>query len=205
MPEESQVNNVWEQQALTERVTLPSGQTVIAQRIGIEEILSTGSGDQMDTLTSYVLSNHIDRVRGPQDRKPKQSEQEQTVTEAEVERIITERPEMISSTLSMFDSLLPAIVVKPPVRPHTRKNEQGEVESIPADERTPGAVYTDRIGLEDKVFLFQWAVGGLPNPDFREQSGQPVGAMENGNDVSLPAVNAAGGPNRAARRRNRKR
>lgn len=206
MPEDMEVNDVWGAQALTEKVTLPSGQIVIAQKIGMEQIMSTGAGDQMDTLTSYVLNEHIDRVRGPQDHKPKKSSQDDSsTTEAEVEQIIKEHPEMVSSTLNMFDNLVPSIVVKPVVRIHTRKDESGNVSTIPVDERVPGVVYTDRIGMEDKVFLFQWAVGGLPDPDFREQPEQPVAAVEDVEQVPMPAVNAPGNPNRQARRRNRKR
>jgi len=197
-------NDVWASNALTQELTLPSGQTCTAQRIDMTDVIRVGMGDALDNLTSKVMSDHIARVRGPQDHKQKGSTQD-VIPDLSDEDIM-ENPNLIKAGIMMFDKVVPLIVVKPVVKSHFRSTEDGKsTEMIPAGDREQGVIYTDRISLDDKVYLFNWAVGKLPDAGFREESGGVVGPVEHVEVVQhSPVQTTRTGQNRADRRRRRR-
>lgn len=206
MPEQPEVNDVWASQTLTENLTLPSGQTCVAKRVDLTEILKQGLGEQMDTLTAYVMEKHVGRVRGrtPQDRKAKgESKKEIDVTslsDEDFDKFMRDNPGALSASIFVMDQVLPLAVVKPVVLLHFRMGEDGKPESIPAAQRKPGGIYTDTIGLEDKAFIFQWAVGGFPDARFRGRPADAVGDVDDGESLPVPAVRTGGSRSRRRKR-----
>src|SRR3954468_1066631 len=188
MPPTNDVNNVWASATpvgTTEFITLPSGQTCHARRVGMEGIMSAGLLGDADSLSSYVGTKHIRRVRGG-----KKADGE--VINA---RSIATDPEALKRIIFLVDRAVPVIVAQPVVMTHFEYQDDNTTKMIPAEERVPGQVYTDMIGLEDKMFLFNFAIGGTRDLErFRSESDAAVEDVPDGEDVSgAPQSGAAHG------------
>lgn len=166
-------NNVWRNTAPADSVeflTLPSGQTCSARRIGIESLLATGLLGEADSLTAYVDQKHIKRVNG--------KEPEVDVSSA------MKDPKTLQQIVLLVDRITPFIVADPTVRSHVEDIDGGGTRNIPEAERDTEAVYTDQIPLEDKMFLFNFAVGGTRSADrFLGQSADAVAGVADVTDV----------------------
>jgi hypothetical protein len=67
---------------------------------------------------------------------------------------------------SLIDKVVLHMVIQPALKPD--RTPEGEI--IPWSERDQTAVYLDSIDLHDKMFIFQFAVGGDPSLEqFRKQ------------------------------------
>jgi hypothetical protein len=96
-----------------------------------------------------------------------------------------------------MDRVTEYVVVQPQVlRPVQRDEEgnpikmwKGRIEDdgerimeelpLPDAERVPGTVYTDMVEPMDKVYLFQFVVGGVRDLEqFRAEFGETMGALE---------------------------
>ena len=65
-------------------------------------------------------------------------------------------PKAVSEMIGMVDKIMPHIIVSPVVRLHYTETTVGKTKVtkvIPSEDREEGIVYTDQIGLEDKMFL----------------------------------------------------
>lgn len=150
-------NNVWATAAPAgqgEEKTLPSGQTCLAKKIDIDGMVESGILADVDILTAQV-SKHTRKVRGAKD-KPDGEEFDQKGLMAD--------PEGMKSMIKLMDKTLPHIVMDPVVKLHFTEKKVGKTtvtKMIPLEDREPGVVYTDQVGFEDKVDLFNWAAGGL--------------------------------------------
>lgn len=180
-------NNVWANTAPTavgENLTLPSGQTCIARRMGIEDLVEAGILEHADSLTSLVDEKHIQKVRGGKvadhDRINIQS--------------VMKDPGALRSILTVADKALPMIVIDPTVKLHYVPTEDGKsTRMLGVDEREDGVVYTDQIGLADKMELFSWAMGEMGGlQSFRDrETGSDVGTVRASSSVPRPAKRAA--------------
>lgn len=197
------VNNVWATAAPAsaagaepEFTTLPSGQTCWIRRIGIEGMIEAGLLSEGDSLMAIVDERHIKRARNNAGKNP----QVQEVADEQMARNLMRDPKMLAKIIFFVDQTLPVVVVEPTVRSHFRilqpSNVPGELPDtvmIPAKEREPGAVYTDQIGLEDKMFIFQLCVGGTRDIEtFRTQSDAAVAGVGDGAGVSRETQRPAG-------------
>jgi hypothetical protein len=151
-------NNVWASNApagsATEELTLPSGQTCQARKVTVPSMIETGLLASVDVLTSMVdqYTRKIKGGKGVPDGSVK------------VDESILKNPDAIKNIVMMADMMMPHVVVSPVVRLHFTEQTVGQTKvtrMIPLEDRQPGAVYTDQIDLEDKMFLFDWAVGGI--------------------------------------------
>lgn len=133
-----------------EELTLPSGQTCRARKIGMEGLLQAGLISEADTLSSLVDAKHIRKVRGAKGKADGE--------ELDAQSLVKD-PKGMAALIEMTDRALPLIVVSPTVV--SNKDETGAV--IPLKERKKGLVYTDQIGMLDKFELFTWAVGDMAN------------------------------------------
>lgn len=150
-------NNVWGSTTPTgaeEELTLPSGQTCRARKVSIEGMLESGLLADADALTAQV-TKHVRKVKGGKGKADHTAVNEQS---------LLRDPEAIKTLVTVLDRALPNIVVSPPVRLHYAETKVGKTtvtKLIPVEAREPGFVYTDQIGFEDKMHLFDWAAGGL--------------------------------------------
>lgn len=80
----------------------------------------------------------------------------------------------ISDTFRLYDIVTVACVVEPAV-------------SMPPEDdkdRDDDTLYVDEVDMEDKAFIFQWAVGGTADVEkFRQQSSSVLGALSEGEAV----------------------
>lgn len=177
------VNNVWANTApssVGEQITLPSGQTCLARRLDIEHLVSAGVLEQADSLTSLVDAKHVRKVRGG--KGP-----DKTVL---TPNSIMRDTDALKSILTVADRAVPLIVLDPVVKLHyTVDADTKQQRMLPADEREEGVVYTDQIGLADKMELFAWAMGDIGGlQSFRDiTAGSNVGTVADGADVPRKA------------------
>jgi len=159
-----------------EDVITPSGQTCQCRRPGMQGLISNGILDKTDLLTAMVNDDHISRVKKG--------------GKAKVDDIATDPAKMLEA-LDSIDKVVQYVVVQPalalPVVTETVDGEEVE-RRLTDDEREDGVVYTDYIDLEDKMFLFNYAVGGTRDVErFRQESAQLVGGVAPQQDLGVPS------------------
>lgn len=174
-------NNVWASNVPageSEDLTLPSGQTCRAVKIGMEGLLAAGILTESDSLTALV-TRHTRKIRGAKG-KP------------DGEEVDTASMMGDSNALKMIlftcDKAIPLIVESPVVLCHFKTLDNGNTEKIPVNRRKAGTVYTDQIDLEDKMFLFTWALGSVAAMEpFRDEPKADVGGVVSQSGNKLPA------------------
>jgi hypothetical protein len=182
------LNNTWGQsvaEGTVVRLTLPSGNQCDAERTGIEGAVKAGILSEGDSLTDIVDRKHVRRVRGG-----KGADRE----EVDVQSLMSD-PAGIGKIVMTVDRALVHIIKNPPVALHFHDLDEPDPKTgamtrrLPADERKDGLVYTDQVPLEDKMFLFNWAVGGgTPDAErFRHQSASAVAGVADGEGVRRKA------------------
>jgi len=180
-------NNVWASNAVTnaqpEELTMPSGQTCAGRKVTVEGMIKTGMLASVDGLTAMV-EKYTRKVRGGKG-----------VPDGEViDESIIRDAEALESLMMMVDQMIPHIVVSPVVHLHFTIQTVGKTKVtklIPAEDRQAGRIYTDQIELDDKMWLFNWAVGGLAAfSSFRGETRGDVGGV----------VPRSGPPRKAKRR-----
>lgn len=175
-------NTVWgsnEPVAGHHELTLPSGQTCRAKKIGMEGLLEMGILDQADSLTAmaerFTKTEQKSGPNGPATAKVD-------------EGAILADPGALKAIISLVDRALPIIVLSPPVALHYKEQVVGKTKVTKMlDDRERAEmrearnqldlVFTDQVGFEDKMFLFDWAAGGLSSlvPFRRESSANVLG------------------------------
>lgn len=186
-------NSVWADSApagVTEELTLPSGQTCAAVRMGMQGLLEAGILTEADSLTATV-SNHMRKVKGANGKADGTE-----LNEAAVLR----DPNALRGLITMADKAIPHIVKSPKVVLHYETQKDGSTKTLTPLQRArikqqsdqPLVVFTDQIGLDDKLFLFDWSVGGVAKAtSFREESDSDVGSVVPEPSVSVSAKRPA--------------
>lgn len=150
----------WKKKAQTE-LELPSGNVALVRAMRITDMLAEGFFPE--NLRGEILGqigkaeNGVGKPGDPTDG-------------ADAIQKMFEDPEKMSDMFEIFDKVLLKCVVEPQVLP------------VPADDedRDEELLYVDEVDLEDKVFIFQWAVGGDDDlTSFREEFSESVGSLEN--------------------------
>lgn len=161
---------------LFEDLVVPSGQLCQVRRPGMQGLISRGILDKVDLLTSMVNDQHLSRVQGGK-----------KVTDQDHLADVTSDPSKLLGLLDSVDRVAEYVVVQPAlVRPV--KSVDGKEVPLSDDERAEGVVYTDMVDLEDKMFIFNFAVGGTRDvARFREQSQAVMGGLDAVQDVAVPA------------------
>lgn len=150
-----------------EDLELPSGNVALVKRPGPAAIMSQGI--LPDELTPIVQ----EAIRSGKGLPPKKQAE------------LVSDPETVVKMLDGVDKMMCVVVVDPKVRYHKYTEEdvslRGVAESllgkeIPEDDRNPDEwIYTDEVDLEDKMFIFNFAVGGTR--DLRRFRGELAGSM----------------------------
>lgn len=187
------VNTVWATQTearLPTFLTLPSGQTCYATAIGLGGVIEAGLLGEADSLTAFVGSEYLRKVRGVKGRPDGE--------EMDTAKLLKD-PEVLRKIMRLVDQVCPMVVKDPELRYHLEMVD-GTERVIPAEDRVPGLIYTDVVGVEDKMFLFNFAVSGMRDAQkFRQESQALVATVE---DVaSVPDDTQSAAQPRAKRRR----
>jgi hypothetical protein len=145
-----------------EDLELPSGNIALVKRPGMLEFIKKGIVP--DTLMPTV----DEAVRKGKGLPPNQATD------------LLKDPAKLAAMEEMTDRVLCAVVVDPAVTFHKRQVEgnEDEWEDIPEEDRDENLLYSDEVDLEDKMFIFQYAVGGTRDLErFREESGLSMGGV----------------------------
>lgn len=141
---------------------LPSGQRCLVQRPGPQGLMAAGLLNDLD-----MLSTVLPKVMGGKGKKD-------DFDAAELMR----NPAMIAQAMKLVDRVIVHVVQKPVLTPEP---------DDPADKER-GKIYPSSISMEDKTFIFNWAVGGTRDlKRFRQQYEASVADVDTGEDVEDPA------------------
>jgi hypothetical protein len=154
----------------THDLTVPSGQLCQVRLPGVQQMINAGVFESIDTLTGVVSEKHIKRVQG---RSQKQGQPVEIDTNS-----LMKNPEDLAKVFEIVDKVTEHMVLQPKVKRPIRKAVDGKEVLLPFDEREDDVVYTDRIDAMDKMFIFQYAVGGDTDVEsFRERFKQGMGSV----------------------------
>lgn len=162
---------------------LPSGNTCLAIRPGAQGLIKAKLLDSLDGLTAIVQVDHID-VNDP--RKMAKKAQE---LGGDMSRL--------ADGLELVDKVIAFVVKQPRVwldeqeigedgQPlFVTQTKDGKEIKIPIFKpRDPEKLYADEVDLDDKMFIFQWSVGGSSDLEsFRKESERLMGALSDGKDL----------------------
>ena len=159
--------STWGKELLVD-LEVPSGSLCQVRRPGITGLIKAGLLDSLDTLTSLVKTEHADRVERGAPTTP---------TQDDLKALLADKDKLLAA-LELMDKVICYVVVQPQV-----------LMPIPEDQRDPACIYADSIDLEDKVFIFQYVVGGVSDLEtFRQEFGATVASMENVQGVQATAL-----------------
>lgn len=157
---------------------LPSGNVCLVRTLGISELISEGL--LADSLMP-IVQEQIDRGTGRPPTGDHKKKSKKKDGDPGVGAEIMRDPHRMAEMFDGIDKALPKIVAEPTLLYHRHEVEEGGLktwETIPAEERDEDALYTDVVDFEDKLFIFNFAVGGTADLEtFRQESGEPLASL----------------------------
>lgn len=144
-----------------EDLTVPSGQLCQIRRPGVEGLIKAGVLQNVDSLTAIIHEKHIKRVNGKEQLDVK------SLDEAAFDAI-----------MHTVDKVVCFAVVQP------------QIQRTPDDvtNRKPGAIYADMVHMVDKMFIFNYVVGGTRDLEsFRREFDELLGSVATGASVPIEA------------------
>lgn len=187
--------SAWKKSTEVEDLELPSGNVCRLKRPGMEKLLAANMIP--DSLTPMV-ERAITEAKG---NKAKQK----AIEDAEMAKLMS-KPEMVADMFKAFDRIVAECVVEPEVRLHLvnemqlarwRADESLQIHDlddlkigadIPDSLRDPEYLYTDDIDMEDKLYIFQYVVGGTRDIErFRAEQRESVVGLLPSEDLELPS------------------
>jgi hypothetical protein len=162
-------NNVWADntpEGAEEEVTVPSGQTCRARKLSIPGMIEMGLLAESDALTAQV-TKYMKKVKvGSSSGGPPQ------YTDQLDEQGLMKDPKAVTTLITMMDRAIPFIVMSPIVKLHYSETKVGKTKvtkklsdedraEIRAENPGKTVVFTDQLDFGDKMWLFDWAAGGL--------------------------------------------
>ena len=143
---------------------LPSGNTALLRRAGLEQFLMMG---MIPNTLIGLMQEQIAKAKG----KP-EALNEDDISEQLAEML--EDPQQLVDLIDMVDRITVFCVLEPKV---------AEV-PVSHSDREEGTLYVDEVDLEDKMFIFQWAVGGVEDIEpFRKELAESLGSVLPGAEV----------------------
>lgn len=161
-----------------EDLRCPSGQLALVKRPGVQGLIEAGILHDVDSLTGLVDQKHLKRVKG--------GAQDMSI---DAKKLMND-PKSLAKVMGVVDKVLVHVVIKP--RLTLAWTEGAEGEQVPLDHLERGKaveagakVFTDQVEIDDKMFIFNYAVGGTRNLErFRQQSDDAVGGVDSGEQVA---------------------
>lgn len=141
---------------------LPSGNQCLVRRPGAQGLIKAGLLDSLDSLTGLVQSELIDS------KAPKKQ------LAAGAARLAGNM-EKLGEGLSLVDRVICHVVAQPKVTMPPKDD----------DEREEDTLYADDVDMEDKMFIFQWVMGGTADlTSFRAESGELLESLSALQDIT---------------------
>jgi hypothetical protein len=141
-----------------EDLEVPSGQLCQVRRTSPQGLIAAGIIDSLDSLTGIVSQDVLARAQ-------KGGKMEKT----DVEKVLRE-PGAFAALMTQVDEVVLYTVVQPPL---AKETDEAAIEG--------GAVAISQVDVVDKMFIFQFALGGTKDfESFRQESADFVGDLDNG-------------------------
>lgn len=163
----------WRKSVQTTDLRVPSGNICKAKKpSGLGHFLKAGSVP--NSLMPIIQKHMNDKIEVDLEKLGKE---------------VLDDPAKIADMLVMMDTVVLATVEQPvvlPVPKFTERDAQAGVippgmdigDVVPESLRDPDCLYVDEVDMEDKTFIFQWAMGGTRDLErFREQQTQGLEAL----------------------------
>lgn len=153
--------------AVLHDLLLPSGNTCLVRRPGVQAFITGG-------MVPNSLLSMLTPVFEEAEKAGKEGRELDTKLEDSTRAELLNDPTRLTDVLTLVDSVTLYCVVKPTVLevPVWTNEDDVEPELIgkPAlAKKDPEKLYVDEVDLEDKMFIFQYAVGGTKDLEpFRE-------------------------------------
>lgn len=167
--------SVWGAKSAFVDLTVPSGQLCQVRQPGVENLIAAGVLENADTLIGLV-NQKVEKAQGKRPTTKK--------AQADATAVFQQDPKQMVSLFAMIDKIVEHMVIQPNVvRPVVRtpvEGKDGEFNERPMmpEERDDATVYTDSIDLGDRMFLFQYAIGGGDDVEsFREKFAKGLGGL----------------------------
>lgn len=156
----------WSKNAATE-VQLPSGQMARLRRPGMQAFLKRGA---IPDSLAPIIQAQLAKAQG---KRVKDTADNKLDTAA-----LMSDPAKIEAVMTLMDTVLLDVVVEP---------KMAAAPDNPEDRRDD-VFYPDEVDLDDKVFIFNYAVGGTRDLErFRSDTAGAMAGVENEPVVSVPA------------------
>jgi len=147
----------------THPLPLPSGNTALCRRPGIDTFMKMGliPNSLMSIIQSSIQKAQLGRAPTPEEMAKEMAKLAEDTTK-------------LGDVDYLADKVLCFVCVQPKIE-------------LPPDndaDRDESILYADEVDMEDKMYVFQWAVGGTESLEsFREESGQGVGSALDSENV----------------------
>lgn len=167
----------------------PSGQICLVQPLSIVGLVEKGILTNVDELTALVNDRVISPARKGVPIKDLKEE------DVDIDALM-EDPESIDRIMAVVDRALVVAVLQPQLHlPPKKTDENGHLilddngkEQDDDEAREEGRVYTDTIDIQDKMFIFQFVLGGTKAwTTFRDSTTKLMGDLHNGKAVAALA------------------
>lgn len=156
----------WKKKTEPVPLDLPSGNTCLVQPVGMEAFIKQGF------IPNSLLPIVQKSLAAGEAGRPDEINAGEMMAEA------LQDPEKLRDIFDVADAVTVYCVVEPKVHP------------VPEDDssREEDKLYVDEIDFDDKMFIFQYAVGGSRDLEaFRAATAADVGPVADGNVVQLPS------------------
>lgn len=154
-------------------LTVPSGETCQVRRPGIQGLIKAGILDSMDSLTASVQTEHIDRT----DTGARKAADARAVVS------FAKDTAQIVKGLDLIDVLCCYVVVRPQLY---RPEDYAEGGPLVGKEPPDGAVSVKDVDIIDRMFILQWAVGGVTDlSGFHKEFGSVLDDISSLQNISL--------------------
>jgi hypothetical protein len=159
---------------------VPSGAMCQVRRPGPMGLMRAGILDNLDILGSLVQTDHVDRVAGKAvEPDPEAARMRQA------QELLKDR-----TKLEAADRLMNQVVCHVVVQPELSMPEVQDGDRwkwLAPEDRDAAKTYADSVDDDDKVFIFQFVVGGTADiAQFRKEREKLMAGMESQQDVPMP-------------------
>lgn len=153
-------------------LNLPSGNTVLVRNPGVEHFLRTG------VIPNSLKSAIMEGLEGDSAKDKLQA-------------LLKDEKDVVE-LFELMNRILLQVVIEPKVRP-TPLDESGNL--VPLEDRDLDFIYVDEVDLEDKAFIFQYAMGGTNDlKSFREEQKDSLESLRSSEDVDVSPKHTVSDP-----------
>lgn len=160
----------WKKSTGAQELELPSGNVCRLKRPGLTALLADGIMPDVLTPIAEAAAKAGKSGKGRNDAAVKKVMDETFASQ-----------EGFLKVLDAADRTVAHVVIEPKVLYHMEETEPGSDlwETIPEEDRNPEILYTDEVDMDDKMFIFQFVVGGTRDLErFRQESEAVVGSLD---------------------------